>query len=150
MQPDYGSLGVFPPMTALGLSPTDSLEKEGPKSKAVRTPTIWNRPTKRISSRCARPTAMSHAPALTAAYSAPDSEPKAFAQPLPSSSKEPSTAERTASLAALRSAITDTQDQVNAFLTDKMDEDNRKAGAPAVVDDTKAEELYGEETVDED
>jgi hypothetical protein len=106
--------------------------------------------TKQFSSRSKQTTKMPSAVSLTAEYSARDSESKAFTQTLPPGSKEPSAAERTASLTALRSAITDTQDQINAFLTQKMDEDNKKAGAHATFDDAKAEELYGEETVEED
>jgi hypothetical protein len=93
---------------------------------------------------------MTSAPALTAEYSAPNGQSRAFTHTLPPSSKEPSTTERTTSLTALRSAVTDTQDQINAFLTQKMDEDNKKAGVVSAVDDAKAEELYGEETVEED
>jgi hypothetical protein len=89
-------------------------------------------------------------PALSADYSAPSSENKNFNQPLPTCSKEPSPSERTAYLAALRTSITDAQDQINAFLTQKMDEDNKKAGVVSTIDDAKAEENYGEEVVDGD
>jgi len=93
---------------------------------------------------------MSSTPALTATYSAPFTGPKSFTQSLPACSEEPSTIERTASLTALRTAITTTQDQINAFLTHKMEEDNQKAGAAAAVDDAKAEENYGEEAAEDD
>jgi hypothetical protein len=89
---------------------------------------------------------MSSALALTASYTS-SSESKEFHQSLPTFSKEPSTADRTASLTALREAITATQDQINEFLTKKMGEDNAKAGA-AAIDDAKAEEKYGEEEAD--
>ncbi|KAF2432119.1 hypothetical protein EJ08DRAFT_163432 [Tothia fuscella] len=88
-------------------------------------------------------------PALVASYSAPCSDSTEFHQPLPTCSKDPSTEERTASLAALREAITNTQDQINDFLTKKMEEDNAKAGV-AAVDDAKAEEAYGEEDAEEE
>lgn len=92
--------------------------------------------------------AITENPSLSANYSAPDSEEKSFCQPLPICSEEPS--ERTSYLTALRTSITGAQDQINAFLTQKMEEDNKKAGAASATDDSKAEENYGEEVVDED
>jgi hypothetical protein len=96
------------------------------------------------------PTEYPDSPALVANYCAPSSEEKNFTQTLPKCSEEPSTAERTAYLAALRTSITNAQDQINAFLTQKMEEDNKKAGVASAADDAKAEENYGEEVVDDD
>lgn len=96
------------------------------------------------------PPAITEKPALSATYSAPGSEEKRFHQALPICSEEPSPTERTAYLAALRASITDAQDQINAFLTQKMEEDNAKVGAASTEDDAKAEENYGEEVVDDD
>lgn len=96
------------------------------------------------------PPAITEKPTLSATYSAPDSEEKSFDQPLPMCAEEPSLIERTAYLAALRTSITDAQDQINAFLTRKMEEDNAKAGAASAEEDAKAEENYGEEVVDDD
>lgn len=87
-------------------------------------------------------------PELKADYTAPEEAPKNFKQQLPTLSKEPSTEERTAYLTALRESITSVQDQINVFLTQKMEEDNQKAGA-AAAQDAKEEEHYGEEEVDE-
>lgn len=92
---------------------------------------------------------MSSAITLKASYTAPSSEAKSFKQSLPACSTNPSTAERTSSLTALRTALGEAQDQINVFLTQKMDEDNTKAGA-AQVDDAKFEETYGEEAAEED
>ncbi|TID24452.1 putative ekc keops complex subunit gon7 protein [Venturia nashicola] len=96
------------------------------------------------------PPAITEKPTLSATYSAPDSAEKGFNQLLPMCSEEPSPTERTAYLAALRTSITDAQDQINAFLTQKMDEDNAKAGTASAEDDAKAEENYGEEVVNDD
>jgi hypothetical protein len=87
---------------------------------------------------------------LKADYSAPKSAPETFKEALPAISKDPSTEERTAYLTALRTSITGMQDQVNVFLTKKMEEDNQKAGAAAAAQDAKEEENYGEESVEDD
>ncbi|QDS73622.1 hypothetical protein FKW77_001975 [Venturia effusa] len=97
------------------------------------------------------PPTITEKPTLSANYSAPASEEKSFHQQLPICSQEPSPTERTAYLAALRASITGIQDQINVFLTQKMEEDNAKAGAAASAeDDAKAEENYGEEVVEDD
>jgi hypothetical protein len=88
---------------------------------------------------------------FTAEYAAPSATPKTFKQALPTCSKQPTTEERTAYLTSLRTSITGMQHQINAFLTQKMEEDNQKAGTAAVTDDdAKEEENYGEEAVEDD
>ena len=87
---------------------------------------------------------------LQAEYTAPETATETFKLPLPATTKEPNTEERTAYLASLRTSITDMQGKINVFLTHKMEEDNQKAGAAATANDAKEEENYGEETVDED
>jgi hypothetical protein len=84
-------------------------------------------------------------PPLTATYTAPSAENKVFEFPLPACPKSPSTEERTASIAALRANVSTLQDQVNAFLTHKMEDDKNAAAA---INDEKEEENYGEEVVD--
>jgi Gon7 family len=87
---------------------------------------------------------MSSAPALTAEYSSPGGASKTFKHELPTcSSDPPTTEERTAYLTELRSSIGQIQDEINVFLTQKMEEDKAQAGA--ATDDAKAEENYGEE-----
>jgi hypothetical protein len=93
-------------------------------------------------------TTMSSNNSLSANYTAPFSEPKTFSRPLPPSSKGPSTSERTTYLVELQTSVTAIQDQINVFLTQKMEEDNKKAGVIFTVDDTNAEENFGEEVVD--
>lgn len=89
---------------------------------------------------------------LRATYSAPDAEPFAYEVPVaPPSSSSP--ADKAASLAALRSAITQVQADINRQLTANMEADKARdasrTGKP-VVDDEKEEENYGEEVVAED
>ncbi|KAL8829172.1 MAG: hypothetical protein Q9191_002166 [Dirinaria sp. TL-2023a] len=87
--------------------------------------------------------------ALKADYAAP-SEAKSFAYPLPPASNE-STEQKTAYLSALRESVTKLQDDINGFLTNKMEEDKASASlAGTTVDDRKEEENYGEEDVDDD
>ncbi|KAK2745679.1 hypothetical protein FQN57_003575 [Myotisia sp. PD_48] len=64
-------------------------------------------------------------------------------------------ATRTAYLAELRGSVSSLQAELNAFLTEKMDEDKRlqaqSTGAATLpIDDVKEEEYYGEEVVDDD
>lgn len=74
------------------------------------------------------------------------------------------TQQKQASLAALRSATVNMQDDINALLTARMDEDNARTAAAAIgatggagsqnkkqkVDENAEEDNYGEEVVDED
>lgn len=85
---------------------------------------------------------------LTAEYrSTTDAKEWSFPQqPLPA---QPETKEKVSYLSALRSDITVLQSNVNRFLTERMEEDKRKAqpnGNGAIkVDESKEEENYGEE-----
>jgi hypothetical protein len=63
---------------------------------------------------------------------------------LPDFSEPPTTSARAAYLSTLSSSLRTLQDDVNAFLTQKM-ADDKVAG-----DDAKAEETYGEEIADEE
>ncbi|MCJ1468826.1 hypothetical protein MMC07_007456 [Pseudocyphellaria aurata] len=75
---------------------------------------------------------------------------KTFAHVLPSAVVI-STTEKIAYLSALRGLVVQTQEEVNAFLTAKMEEDKAVVSlAGAKSDEKKAEEDYGEEVVDED
>jgi hypothetical protein len=89
-------------------------------------------------------------PAIKAEYTSPaSSSPHALSQTLPSISASPSTDDRVAYLAEMQKAVKLLQDDVNAFLTQKMEEDKVLSGN-GKVDDAKLEETYGEELVDED
>ncbi|POR31954.1 Uncharacterized protein TPAR_07835 [Tolypocladium paradoxum] len=87
---------------------------------------------------------------LTAAYTSPTNEPFGVTASIPAPPSS-STADTTAYLDALRTAVADTQDQVNRALTQRMEEDKARDGAPKLaVDEDKEEENYGEEVQDED
>lgn len=86
---------------------------------------------------------------LKAEYKAPTGS-KAFTHNLPSAVVS-STIERSAYLSTLRSLVVQTQEEVNAFLTAKMEEDKAVASVAGVkADEKKAEENYGEEVAEED
>ncbi|KAF2732043.1 hypothetical protein EJ04DRAFT_514165 [Polyplosphaeria fusca] len=89
---------------------------------------------------------------VTATYTSPANAPSphALSAPLPPVSSEPSTGERVEYLAALQDSVKTLQGHVNAFLTQKMDEDKAQGGADAKVDDAREEETYGEENVDDE
>ncbi|KAH0543905.1 hypothetical protein FGG08_001806 [Glutinoglossum americanum] len=65
---------------------------------------------------------------------------------------------KTAYLASLRSSVAKLQEEINTFLTQKMDEDKAATATgivgngkgKAVLDDEREEENYGEEAVNED
>lgn len=86
--------------------------------------------------------------ALKAEYTTTTSS-KPFSHALPSCTTA-STKEKSAYLSALRASVVRLQDEVNVFLTDKMEEDKALAALAGVKgDDRKEEENYGEEVVDE-
>ena len=59
------------------------------------------------------------------------------------------TAQRVDYLSALRSSVVEIQAEINVFLTKKMDEDKAAAGKTESLIETKEEENYGEEVVEE-
>lgn len=86
---------------------------------------------------------------LRTEYKAPTGS-KTFTHTLPSAVVT-STAEKSAYLSTLRGLVVQTQEQVNTFLTAKMEEDKVVASMAGVkVDEKKAEENYGEEVVEDD
>ena len=89
-------------------------------------------------------------PMVKAEYASPEST-HIFKQSLPPLPSEPSTKEKTAYLSGLRSSVVTLQEDVNAFLTVKMEEDKTLASPKGLkVDEKKEEENYGEEVVEED
>jgi len=85
-------------------------------------------------------------PTLSATYNSPTTS-QTFTHPLPST-PTPSTKEKTAYLSALRKSVTQLQEDVNTFLTSKMEEDKALAGEK--MDEKAEEENYGEEKVEEE
>ena len=87
---------------------------------------------------------------LEASYTTPGTS-HTFSHPLPTRPSSASTKEKTSYLSALRSSVVKLQDEVNAFLTTKMEEDKALAtNTVAKIDESKEEENYGEEVVEED
>lgn len=83
---------------------------------------------------------------VTAKYAGP-SESKDFSAALPAMPEgQEGSSVLSDYLHAARKEIGTLQDQINTFLTQKMAEDAGKGGAA----DTKEEDLYGEENVEED
>lgn len=89
---------------------------------------------------------------LTASYKSSNNAGFAFAYDLPR--MEAVTLEaRTAYLGALKKAITELQETTNKELTKRMDEDIQKCERPnrnGKLDESKEEENYGEEIIEED
>ncbi len=86
---------------------------------------------------------------LTADYASPNTT-KTFTYPLPSASNT-SIKEKTNYLSALRKSVIKLQEEVNVFLTTKMEEDKALAvNAGMKADDRAEEENYGEEKVEDD
>ena len=86
---------------------------------------------------------------LKADYVSPNSS-KTFIHALPTSSAT-STAEKTQYLSALRKSVVQLQEDINTFLTSKMDEDKALVSKTGLkVDDKQEEDNYGEEGVEDD
>ena len=84
---------------------------------------------------------------LQATYTSPTSS-ETFAHTLPSALVA-STEAKTAYLSALRKSVVKLQEDVNGFLTTKMEEDKALAASAGIKADDKTEEdNYGEERVE--
>ncbi|RAL08567.1 uncharacterized protein BO97DRAFT_353665 [Aspergillus homomorphus CBS 101889] len=97
---------------------------------------------------------------LRAVYSAPQQQSRTFEQPiaapLPSSagsSSSDNVKAKVTYLAELRKQVPTLQNEINVFLTEKMEEDKKAAdaqGRQLSEKEAKEEENYGEEVVEED
>lgn len=85
---------------------------------------------------------------LTADYKS-DAGQKQFKHDIGVVSEISSTKDRVEYLDKLRSSVTVLQEEVNAFLTKKMDEDKALSEKDKKLDDKKEEENYGEEIADD-
>lgn len=86
---------------------------------------------------------------LQASFTSPTSS-KTFSRPLPSASVA-STKEKTQYLSALRKSVVQLQEDVNGFLTTKMEEDKALAASAGMkADDKVEEENYGDESVEDE
>lgn len=89
---------------------------------------------------------MAHNSSLQAVYSAPDTT-REFHHEFPST--DGSLASKTAHLTALQSLVPKLQDEINVYLTARMEEDKKTQGTISEKE-AKEEENYGEEVVEED
>ncbi|CAF9911436.1 MAG: hypothetical protein ALECFALPRED_007322 [Alectoria fallacina] len=86
---------------------------------------------------------------LEADYASPTTT-KTFTHPLPSAATT-STKDKTNYLSALRKSVVKLQEEVNGFLTTRMEEDKSLAASAGMkADDRAEEENYGEEKVEDD
>lgn len=88
---------------------------------------------------------------LTAVYTSPTTT-NTFSSPLSTASTSASSPqEKSQYLGDLREKVSQMQDDINAFLTQKMDEDKAATeGGVSAKDEEREEQMYGEEVVDED
>lgn len=90
-----------------------------------------------------------HMTCLQATYTSPTSS-KTFTHSLPSAPAA-STEAKTAYLSALRRSVVKLQEDLNGFLTTKMEEDKTLVASAGIKANDKAEEdNYGEERVEEE
>ncbi|CEJ54827.1 hypothetical protein PMG11_01118 [Penicillium brasilianum] len=85
---------------------------------------------------------------LQAVYAAPDAS-KVFTQEIPPASSTDAFTAKQSHLIALQSLVPKLQEQINVFLTERMEEDKKAQGAVS-EQEAKEEENYGEEVVEED
>jgi len=79
---------------------------------------------------------------------------KDFQYPQVALGDQPAPKETTAYIASLRNSLLEMQNDINAYLTEKMEEDKAAAATNGIgiankVDEQKEEENYGEEVEDE-
>ncbi|KAK5711239.1 hypothetical protein LTR15_012527 [Elasticomyces elasticus] len=90
---------------------------------------------------------------LSADYTSPSAS-QTFTASLPSLSNDPKTqtvADKTAYLSALRAGATQIQAEINAVLTQRMEDDKMtEAAGKLKLQEDKAEEMYGEEEGEDD
>ncbi|RAK74995.1 uncharacterized protein BO72DRAFT_460727 [Aspergillus fijiensis CBS 313.89] len=96
---------------------------------------------------------------LQAIYTAPHQQSQTFTQPIaaplpatsPSASTDPAHIQtKITYLAELRKQVPALQNEINIFLTEKMEEDKRAADGQLSEKEAKEEANYGEEVVDEE
>lgn len=85
---------------------------------------------------------------LQAVYTAPDTT-KIITHEIPAESSTDSFAAKQSHLTTLQSLIPKLQEEINVFLTERMEEDKKAQGAISEKE-AREEENYGEEVVEED
>lgn len=97
---------------------------------------------------------MAPQPELTATYTSPTTN-HTFNSTLQSLSAEPSTKEKTSYITDLRAKTSQLQNDINAYLTERMEEDKAQevadgAAKKSARDEQREEDMYGEEQGEED
>lgn len=85
---------------------------------------------------------------LEAVYTAPNAT-QTFRHEIPAETKADPLAAKQAHLKALQTLVPKLQNEINVFLTERMEEDKKAQGAISEKE-AKEEENYGEEMVEED
>jgi hypothetical protein len=86
---------------------------------------------------------------LEAIYNGPQGS-RTFQHPLPVDPTLDSATTKEAHLAALQSLVPKLQDEINVFLTERMQEEKNAQGQAVSEEEAKEEENYGEEVVEDD
>ena len=86
---------------------------------------------------------------LRAIYASPDGSQK-FEHQLPINSAAPTTKDKISYLSTLRESVSKLQEEVNSFLTAKMEGDKNSAIKSDTKVDEEEEENYGEEVVEDE
>ncbi|GAB7342340.1 hypothetical protein MBLNU457_g0563t1 [Dothideomycetes sp. NU457] len=91
---------------------------------------------------------------LTATYTSPTTN-HIFKSQLQSLSADPSTKEKTSYITDLRAKTSQLQSDINAYLTERMDEDKAQEVASGTAkksarDEQREEDMYGEEQAEDD
>ncbi|BCR91099.1 uncharacterized protein ACHE_60985A [Aspergillus chevalieri] len=90
---------------------------------------------------------------LRAVYTSPQPSTQTFQHDLSSTPVPSDTSSKVAYLGELRQLVPKLQDEINVFLTERMEEDKKAAEAQGRKEsekEAKEEENYGEENVEED
>ncbi|EPS27289.1 hypothetical protein POX_e06261 [Penicillium oxalicum] len=85
---------------------------------------------------------------LKAVYTAPDTS-KTFTHVISVDSSKDSFAAKQSHLTALQTLVPQLQEEINVFLTERMEEDKKAQGAISEKE-AREEENYGEEVVEDD
>lgn len=84
---------------------------------------------------------------VNVSYTAPDTT-KSFQHSIPATATVDSLAAKQAHLSALQALVPQLQDEINVYLTARMEEDNKAKGQLSEKE-AKEEDYYGEEVVED-
>ncbi|KAJ5610158.1 hypothetical protein N7510_006877 [Penicillium lagena] len=86
---------------------------------------------------------------LDAVYKGPQGN-RTFQHPIPLDPTSDTATTKKTHLAALQSLVPKLQDEINVFLTERMEEEKKAQGQVVSEKEAKEEENYGEEVVEDD